>query len=91
MFDVMKTTAGSWHQRHSDASVLKRLTLGLPRRIRVLHELHEIRSFAARPAIPQAEPLRANVLVNEFADRWPEGLIMVRPDPDEVPVRILRW
>jgi hypothetical protein len=55
----------------------------------VLEKLDSIGPSSSFLRIPEDHPLRLDMFVNEPADRWPEGLLLIRSYPDEKPNMML--
>ena len=57
---------------------MESVTFGVPGMVRLLHDLHQIRSPAPELAVPQQETLWANVPVDETGDSWAKRLLLIR-------------
>jgi phage terminase large subunit-like protein len=63
--------------------------LCVPRFVRLPDELHHVWTTATQLRVPQAEAFRADVVVDESRDGRTKRSLLIRSDPDEVPVRAL--
>jgi hypothetical protein len=64
--------------------------LCIPRFVRLPDELHHIWTTTTQLRVPQAEAFRADVVVDESRDSRAKRSLLVRSDPDEVPVWALK-
>jgi hypothetical protein len=64
--------------------------LCIPRFVRLPDELHHVWTTTPQLRVPQAEAFRADVAVDESRDSQAKRSLLVRADPDEVPVRALK-
>jgi hypothetical protein len=64
--------------------------LCIPRFVRLPDELHHIWTTTTQLRVPQAEAFRADVVVDESRDGGTKRSLLIRSDPDEVPVRALK-
>jgi hypothetical protein len=64
--------------------------LCVPRFVRLPDELHHVWTTAPQLRVPQAEAFRADVVVDESRDGRTKRSLLIRADPDEVPVRALK-
>jgi hypothetical protein len=64
--------------------------LCVPRLVRLPDELHHVWTTTTQLRVPQTEAFRADVVVDESRDGRTKRSLLVRSDPDEVPVRALK-
>jgi hypothetical protein len=60
--------------------------LSTPKVVCILDELHHVWTLAPFLAVPEAEALWLDVIVDELGDGGTEGLLLVRADPDQIPI-----
>ena len=63
--------------------------LRIPRGICLLDKLNNIGATTSLLAVPQAQPLRLDVFVDQARDRGTESLLLITSNPDEIPIRAL--